>query len=193
MPWNLPLWYLHRRLRLAIELDCDARVLAGGAEVTRYGDVLVQAGARTTGGRLPALAAFAERATQLGARIDAMTRARVSRPIPRALGAALVAAVLLVAACSFENPLGIDLTTATQPVEVRVNPVYLEGVQFEMIRMLARPYPRISYLASTRWGMPCTQPYPSICWARTCSSPAPGRSAAWRPPWPGTPEPGMWW
>jgi beta-lactamase regulating signal transducer with metallopeptidase domain len=27
MPWNLPLWWQLRRLRRAIEVDCDARVL----------------------------------------------------------------------------------------------------------------------------------------------------------------------
>ena len=31
-PWNLALWWLNRRLRLAVELDCDARVLAGKLE-----------------------------------------------------------------------------------------------------------------------------------------------------------------
>ena len=30
MPWNLPLWWQWRRLRFAIEVDCDARVLASG-------------------------------------------------------------------------------------------------------------------------------------------------------------------
>ena len=29
MPWNLPLWWQLRRLRYAIEIDCDARVLEG--------------------------------------------------------------------------------------------------------------------------------------------------------------------
>ncbi|MDZ4673351.1 MAG: M56 family metallopeptidase [Gemmatimonadota bacterium] len=138
MPWDIPLWYLHRRLRLAIELDCDARVLAGGAEVTRYGEVLLEAGARCRGARIPALAPFAERASQLGVRIDAMTRGQVSRPVPRAIGAALVAAVLLVAACSFENPLGIDLTTLEQPVTVRSSVAEGELVNFEMIRLIAR-------------------------------------------------------
>ncbi|UUZ52386.1 hypothetical protein LP419_22985 [Massilia sp. H-1] len=28
MPWNLPMWWQLRRLRHAIEVDCDARVLA---------------------------------------------------------------------------------------------------------------------------------------------------------------------
>jgi hypothetical protein len=30
VPWNLPVWRQLRRLRLAMEVDCDARVLRGG-------------------------------------------------------------------------------------------------------------------------------------------------------------------
>ncbi len=31
-PWNLPLWWQLRRLRLAIEVDCDTRVLGAGVD-----------------------------------------------------------------------------------------------------------------------------------------------------------------
>ena len=34
LPWNLPLWWQWRRLRLSIEVDCDARVLASAASPT---------------------------------------------------------------------------------------------------------------------------------------------------------------
>lgn len=44
MPWNLPLWWQLRRLRLAIELDCDGRVVTrGGADALRYSEVLLSA------------------------------------------------------------------------------------------------------------------------------------------------------
>lgn len=138
MPWNIPLWYLHRRLRLAIELDCDARVLASGADVSHYGRVLLDAGARSRSTWIPALAAFVERPSQLAVRIDVMTSARGSRPIPKAAGAAVLSALLLVAACSFENPLGIDLTTLEKPVTVRSSATEWEVVNFEMIRSIAR-------------------------------------------------------
>jgi len=138
MPWNIPLWYLHRQMRLAIELDCDARVLAGGADLTRYGQVLLDAGGRSNGAPLPALAGFAERPSQLGVRIEVMTSATASRPVPKAAGAGLLATVLLVAACSFENPLGIDLTQLEQPVTLRVNDTEEAQVPFEMIRLIAR-------------------------------------------------------
>ena len=44
MPWNLPLWWQLRRLRRAIEIDCDARVLAGGIDAATYGEALISVG-----------------------------------------------------------------------------------------------------------------------------------------------------
>jgi len=44
MPWNLPLWWQLRRLRRAIEIDCDARVLAGGIDTATYGEALISVG-----------------------------------------------------------------------------------------------------------------------------------------------------
>jgi bla regulator protein BlaR1 len=73
MPWNLPLWYQVHRLRLAIEVDCDARVLAQGCRLADYGAALIDAGsqgARTGAARFslmtPAVAAgFLERRLRL--------------------------------------------------------------------------------------------------------------------------------
>src|SRR5450830_40602 len=44
MPWNLPLWWMLHRLRFAIELDCDARMLAHGHALRDYAIVLRQHG-----------------------------------------------------------------------------------------------------------------------------------------------------
>nr|WP_314633722.1 M56 family metallopeptidase [uncultured Janthinobacterium sp.] len=40
MPWNLPLWWQLHRLRFAIEVDCDARMLAQGHALRDYAVVL---------------------------------------------------------------------------------------------------------------------------------------------------------
>jgi len=40
MPWNLPLWWQLHRLRFAIEVDCDARMLAQGHALREYAIVL---------------------------------------------------------------------------------------------------------------------------------------------------------
>ncbi|MET0357498.1 MAG: M56 family metallopeptidase [Cellvibrio sp.] len=41
MPWNIPLWWQLHRLRGAIEVDCDARVLRKGQSVQNYGETLI--------------------------------------------------------------------------------------------------------------------------------------------------------
>jgi len=66
-PWNPALWWGLRRLRLAVEADCDARVLGRGVRRARYGALLVHvaSGARGTFSLAPSLAegggAFLER------------------------------------------------------------------------------------------------------------------------------------
>ncbi|MCC7597345.1 hypothetical protein IGS61_07595 [Janthinobacterium sp. FW305-129] len=44
MPWNLPLWWQLHRLRFAIEVDCDARMLAHGHALRDYATVLLRHG-----------------------------------------------------------------------------------------------------------------------------------------------------
>lgn len=56
-PWNVALWWLLRRLCLAVEMDCDNRVVAGLGDATAYGELLLKvAQASSRGLRLqPAL------------------------------------------------------------------------------------------------------------------------------------------
>jgi beta-lactamase regulating signal transducer with metallopeptidase domain len=44
MPWNPLLWWQFHRLRRAIEVDCDARVLQGGGDIGEYCETLIQVG-----------------------------------------------------------------------------------------------------------------------------------------------------
>ncbi|MBS0387367.1 MAG: M56 family metallopeptidase [Proteobacteria bacterium] len=46
MPWNPSIWWQLRRLRHAIEVDCDTRVLRGGHDVLDYGEALLALGLR---------------------------------------------------------------------------------------------------------------------------------------------------
>ena len=69
-PWNPALWLYHRRLCLAIELDCDRRVVRRLPHRRRlYGDLLLRVGARSGASHGAALAAFAERRSFLERRI----------------------------------------------------------------------------------------------------------------------------
>lgn len=49
MPWNVPLWWQLRRLRFAIEVDCDARMLAQGHAPREYATVLRRHGQYDSG------------------------------------------------------------------------------------------------------------------------------------------------
>ncbi len=123
LPWNLPVWWQVHRLRLAIEIDCDHRVLHRSADVKRYARLLVEIGARGTASRLSALA-FARPIPSIERRILAMTDTRDPRYM-RTVGLTLLAALLVVASCEVERPpTGVPDATvvpADAPV-VRVEP-----------------------------------------------------------------------
>ena len=50
MPWNLALWWQLRRLCLAIEMDCDNRVVAELGDATAYGELLLRIAQATSRG-----------------------------------------------------------------------------------------------------------------------------------------------
>ena len=73
LPWNVPLWWLFRRLRQAIEVDCDARVVRGGLAATAYGKSLLAIATRAPAVAGPAVGLF-ERRSQLGQRVRILVR-----------------------------------------------------------------------------------------------------------------------
>ena len=108
-PWNAALWYSLRRLRHAIEMDCDARVLRLRPDRHAYCRLLLDVSERTMAGVAP-MAALAEPSTMLERRIRAMTaHASVSR---RVVTAAALASLVLVAA-AFATPRPAVRPTAT--------------------------------------------------------------------------------
>src|SRR5687768_5966081 len=44
LPWNPAVWLQAKRLREAVELDCDARLLARGTNASRYAELLLDVG-----------------------------------------------------------------------------------------------------------------------------------------------------
>jgi hypothetical protein len=50
MPWNLAMWWQIRRLCLAVEMDCDNRVVNRLGDATAYGELLLKVAQLTTGG-----------------------------------------------------------------------------------------------------------------------------------------------
>jgi lipopolysaccharide transport protein LptA len=105
MPWNLPLWWQLRRLRFAIEVDCDARVLKSGCDAKSYGETLITVGQRQSG-YLGAVAGMSEPRAFLEKRLNIMIRkpARVWRLSTVALGCSSLA--LAATAAQIEPPNG---------------------------------------------------------------------------------------
>lgn len=103
VPWNPALWWIVRRLRLAVELDCDRRVLADGTPPGDYGALLLEITRGRGPGALP-VAALGERISRLERRIRAMTEPIPTFRTARAAFLGLVGAGLLVAACDAPTP-----------------------------------------------------------------------------------------
>jgi len=109
-PWNVALWLIARRLHLALELDCDERVLDAGADPVRYGRLLLMIAQRQ--GSIALTPTFATPPSHLERRIVAM-RTRSARPRPLQLVVAGAMFVLgLAGACSESAP---DAPGARQP------------------------------------------------------------------------------
>jgi bla regulator protein blaR1 len=107
MPWNPALWWQQRRLRLAVETDCDARVLAVLPGVRPYARALLRAAAAPAPSLLAP--AWGGRATHLERRIAAMAAPRPR--LPRALATAAAACALLAAACGVMESEGATADT----------------------------------------------------------------------------------
>jgi hypothetical protein len=110
LPWHPAVWYVLARLRLAIELDCDARVLRRGAAPRSYGALLIDMAAHGAGIRVGTLA-LADRPSHLERRLLAMrsTRSRFVLLRVGALGAG--AALLVLAACEAKVPTAADVAS----------------------------------------------------------------------------------
>jgi beta-lactamase regulating signal transducer with metallopeptidase domain len=116
MRWNLPLWWQLRGLRLAIETDCDARLIAAGAEPTRYAETLIGIGEHRARPLSPAMA-MAEPVSTLEKRIRLMLRPRTRRTtltlVPALAAAALALGAAGVSPPNAESPADLGRFTGT--------------------------------------------------------------------------------
>jgi TonB family protein len=103
LPWNAALWFQARRLRLAIEMDCDERVLRAHPSPERYGMLILTIAQRRS--TSPALFApmMTEPTTNLERRIIAMKNR--TRRVARftMVGGTLVAVGVLAFASSLQS------------------------------------------------------------------------------------------
>jgi TonB-dependent SusC/RagA subfamily outer membrane receptor len=111
-PWNPALWFMLSRVRLAVELDCDARVLRRGARAADYGALLLDVAARgdSFGGGVLALAG---RHSHLQRRLIAMKTHVTRFGLARAGVAGALGVLALAAACEAHMPTAADVDQAT--------------------------------------------------------------------------------
>jgi len=103
MPWNPMLWWQLRRLRLAIEIDCDARVLSLGYPVARYSETLIAAGERQSAGYVMTMAGYGSKSF-LEQRIHNMLRKKTRHASVPALALACLGVGLAVCAAEVAPP-----------------------------------------------------------------------------------------
>ena len=97
MPWNVPLWWQLRRLRRAIEVDCDARVLDQGLDREEYRQMLTDVSRRPSA-YMGTVAALSESASFLQQRMRLMADPALRGPVAAPMFVLLALALLTVAA-----------------------------------------------------------------------------------------------
>lgn len=120
IPWHPATWYCLARTRLAIELDCDARVVGRGASLRMYAHLLVsQARARLGApmqlwlGATSLLESPSHLERRLKAMIPSRNLAHASRPVARyvrTLSYFAIVSTLVFAACESHAPTAADIT-----------------------------------------------------------------------------------
>lgn len=102
-PWNVFNWLFFRRLHLAVELDCDQRVLRAHPDTRGYSELLLDVAERVIPSVMPA-AAFVEHGASLETRLNAMKNTKVSFQSLRVSTGVALALVVAVAACFTPRP-----------------------------------------------------------------------------------------
>jgi beta-lactamase regulating signal transducer with metallopeptidase domain len=116
VPWNLALWWQLRRLYLAVEIDCDNRVVNRLGDANAYGELLLKvAQAATRGPRLqPALlGGMGSLERRLTALLEPAPLRHLQRILLPALALGLLFLVLLVPHPVLEHASHVHVTAAT--------------------------------------------------------------------------------
>ena len=102
--WHPAVWWMLSRLRLAVELDCDERIMRSGVTPNSYGALLIELAGRCSSGMRIGAPALADGSSHLKRRLLAMTprRPKFARAIAGALAACSV--VLFALACDAKLP-----------------------------------------------------------------------------------------
>lgn len=145
VPWLVPLWWQFRRLRMAIELDCDQRVVRDVGDPTAYGRLLLDAKRLSLGLEMPLVTAAS---SFLGRRVrrlaDGTSRPSGSASLPAL--SAVVCVLALAGAGLLPPPEGPRSTSAADDTRAAtaVSAGEREGAREregkDLFARLARPY-----------------------------------------------------
>jgi TonB family protein len=135
LPWNLPLWWMANRLRLSLEVDCDARTLTGETDRRRYAQLLLLIAQKHT--HVPFASTLAGRESGLSHRISIMLKApsRISKTSMTL--SALVMVAFVAAACS--TRIASNLTSPAPEREVAAKPAVTVAAVDSTIAVVAVP------------------------------------------------------
>jgi len=133
-PWNAPLLWMLRRLRFAMEVDCDARVVRGGVDPAVYGEALLYVSQRQAVAPATSIALI-ERPSQLERRINIMFASPRKYPVLVAGLGLVLAASCLFAATNVDAPARAGMSAPLKPAPT---PMKLGGI-FE--QLLASKFP----------------------------------------------------
>ena len=117
-PWILPLWWQFRRLRVAVELDCDRRVVSRCRNWKGYGRLLIRV---AEGSTLQPATPFASRRNPLRKRIRHLRPDHPKRRGLRSAGAGLLMPVLVLG--------GLALPVPSEPDNWTLNPLPFEALR----------------------------------------------------------------
>lgn len=133
-PWNPVVWVLASRLRLALELDCDRRVLRRRPDIGIYGDTLLRVSARDAK-PLIAAAAFTESHVPLKKRILAMTTPPRTASVLGITTAVALAVLLVMASCEVPIPTRPAAEEQRSVVEAPVDNSVVEAPLKNVVRL----------------------------------------------------------
>lgn len=122
VPWNPLMWWQLRRLRAAVELDCDARVTASGTAPTAYARVLLAVAERRVALSRPVQMLGAVGWTGRKSQLERRVARLLERPRSNRVGAVLCgtgAAMAFAAAFALQPPETPLDAAATQPSTTR--------------------------------------------------------------------------
>ena len=113
MPWNVAMWWMLRRLSIAVEIDCDNRVVAALGDAPAYGELLLTvAQAASRGPRLQP--AFLGGAGSLERRLRALVAPMPLRRAQKLLLPVLTLALLFIVVWMPHPILGPNCSSARQ-------------------------------------------------------------------------------